>query len=168
MVSMGRSKRPRSFFTAEEAQAIVSAIGEAERDTSGEIRVHLEHRCPGGDAYQRGRRVFEELGMTATAARNGVLIYLATADRCFAVLGDKGIHEVVPDGFWDDVVAGMQSAFQADDFAGGMTHGIRRIGEKLAAFFPYAGDEHDVNELPDELSITDEDESEPPDEPKRG
>jgi uncharacterized membrane protein len=150
---MGRSARPSKFFDDQEAAAIVTAIGEAERATSGEIRVHLEHRCKGGDPYARGAKVFEELGMTQTAARNGVLIYLATKDHCFAVLGDEGIDEAVPEGFWSDVVGDMETAFRAGDFARGMTEGIRRIGEKLAEFFPYAGDDADENELPDELSL---------------
>lgn len=150
---MSRRKRPKAFFSEAEQKAIVEAIGRAERETSGEIRVHLEYHCDGGDAYERGREVFEELGMTATEARNGVLIYLATGDGVFAVLGDKGIDEVVPEGFWDEIVGGMSAAFAEDDFTRGMTEGITRIGEKLGEFFPYAGDEADVNELSDDLSI---------------
>ena len=157
---MGRSERPRSFFDDQEAAAVLAAIGEAERATSGEIRVHLERHCKDGDPYQRGKQVFEELEMTATAQRNGVLIYLATKDHCFAVLGDRGIDEVVPEGFWNDVVQEMEAAFRDGDFARGMTDGIRRTGEKLAEFFPYAGDDVDENELPDELSLG-EDENEP-------
>jgi uncharacterized membrane protein len=152
-----RRRRPKAFFDEEEERRIVGAIEAAEHATSGEIRVHLEHRCKGGDAYERGRKVFEELGMTATELRNGVLVYLATGDGVFSVLGDSGIHERVPEGFWDDVVELMTGHFANDDFAGGLVAGIERIGEKLAEFFPYAGDEADVNELPDELSIEDPD-----------
>ena len=134
---------------------MVAAIGAAERRTSGEIRVHLEHRCPGGDPLARGRRVFERLGMTATEARNGVLIYVATGDRLFAVLGDRGIDEIVEDGFWDDVTAAMGERFRDDDFAGGLEEGILRISAKLAERFPYAG-AADANELPDEISREDD------------
>ena len=148
-----RRKRPRAFFDESEQRAVVEAIEAAERRTSGEIRVHLEHHCPGGDAYERARELFEKLGMTATEARNGVLVYLATGDGQFAVLGDAGIDEKVEEGFWDDVVALMQERFRADDFAGGMTAGIRLVGEKLADHFPYAGDADDVNELSDEISF---------------
>jgi uncharacterized membrane protein len=91
-VGKARQGRPRAFFSPAEAKAIVAAIGAAEKETSGEIRLHLENRCKVGDAYERGRALFESLGMTATAQRNGVLIYLATSDRTFAVLGDTGIH----------------------------------------------------------------------------
>jgi uncharacterized membrane protein len=148
----GRSSRPKSFFSTEEESAIVDAVGKAERRTSGEIRIHLEHRCKGGDAYARAKTVFEELGMTATSERNGVLIYMATGDQLFSVIGDAGIDTKVGEDFWGDVVATMSANFTQGSFAAGMTLGIAQVGEKLAAFFPYAGDEHDVNELSDEIS----------------
>jgi uncharacterized membrane protein len=160
-----RSGRPKRFFTAEEEVAIVAAIEAAERRTSAEIRVHLEHRCPGGDPLDRARRHFEALGMTATAERNGVLVYLATGDRLFAVAGDRGIHEVVPEGFWDEVTAAMAERFREDDFAGGLERGLARIGEKLAGHFPHAG-EADRNELPDAISRSDEESG--PDDPPTG
>ena len=90
--------------------------------------------------------------MTATAQRNGVLLYLAVADRLFAVLGDRGIHERVEEGFWDAVAARMSSRFREGDFAGGMIDAIEEIGRRLQEAFPYAGDEADVNELSDEIS----------------
>lgn len=148
-----RSGRPKAFFSANEQTAILDAIRSAEMASSAEIRVHLEHRCP-GDVYDRAKTVFEEIGMTATELRNGVLIYFATGDRKFAVLGDSGIHEKVGDDFWQDVVANMEENFRAGGFVLGMTLGIARIGEKLAIHFPHAG-EDDRDELPDDLSIGD-------------
>jgi len=148
-----RSNDPAQFFTPEESKAIVAAIEAAEKQTSGEIRVHLEKRCPGRDPYIRGREVFEDLGMTETALRNGVLIYLATADRLFAVLGDRGIHEMVDDGFWAAVVERLSSFFREGEFASGMIAAIEEIGERLRTVFPYAGDGADVNELPNEISL---------------
>ncbi len=152
-MSPRRSNDPARFFTEEESKAIVAAIEAAEKQTSGEIRVHLEKRCPGGDPYLRGREVFEDLGMTETAERNGVLIYLATADRLFAVLGDRGIHERVDEGFWDAVAEQLSSHFRDGDFAGGMIAAIEEIGRQLHDVFPYAGDDADVNELPNEISL---------------
>ena len=139
-----RSSNPAEFFTREESSAIVAAIEAAEKKTSGEIRVHLEKRCPGNDPYIRGREVFEDLGMTETAQRNGIL---------FAVLGDRGIHERVDEGFWDAVVERLSSFFRKGAFATGMIAAIEEIGERLRTAFPYAGDEEDVNELPNEISL---------------
>jgi uncharacterized membrane protein len=150
--SKTRSTRPKGFFSADEERAIVEAISEAERQTSAELRVHLEHHCESGNAYERARQTFEEIGMTATEARNGVLIYLATGDRLFAVLGDKGIDERVSDGFWEDVVEIMAANFRQGGFVAGMTLGIAKIAEKLARHFPHAGGADDVNELSNEIS----------------
>ena len=99
------------FFTETEQQQIVEAIKNAEQQTSGEIRVHVEPDCK-GDPYQRAKGVFEKLGMHATELKNGVLFYVAYKDKKFAVLGDQGIHEKVTQHFWDNVKELMQAYFK--------------------------------------------------------
>jgi uncharacterized membrane protein len=88
--------------------------------------------------------------MTKTAQRNGVLIFLATGNKKFAVLGDVGINEKVPEGFWNDVVQIMREYFKQNKFAEGISEAVLRIGEKLKAYFPY--EVHDKNELSDQIS----------------
>jgi uncharacterized membrane protein len=135
-------------------QRVVDAIGAAEARSRGEIRIHMEARCPGGDPVVRGGRVFEELGMTATALRNGVLVYVAVEDRGFAVLGDSGIHDKVGPELWSDVATAMGRRFAAGAFADGLVEAIARIGDALAAHFPRAREaEADVDELPNEISF---------------
>ncbi len=151
-----RSDDPRKFFSPEEQQRLVAAIAAAERRTSGEIRVHVERTVPdappaSGDPYARARQVFAELGMHRTAERNGVLVYLATRSRRFAVVGDEELHRRVGDGFWRDVVDLMAAAFREGRFAEGLEQGIALIGEKLREHFPHRDD--DVNELSDEISF---------------
>ena len=90
----------RTFFTAEQQQEIIRAIRIAEMDTSGEIRLHLEESC-GDDVLDRAADIFRKLEMHKTELRNGVLIYLAVKDRQFAIIGDVGINEKVPENFWD-------------------------------------------------------------------
>src|SRR5688572_4407172 len=92
---------PREFFTQQQQNLIVDAIKLAESNTSGEIRVHIEPTCE-GDPYERGKKLFVQLGMHATELKNGVLFYLAYQDKKFAVLGDSGIHEKVTEAFWDE------------------------------------------------------------------
>ncbi len=139
----------RSFFKAREKEAILNAIGDAEKNTSGEIRVHVES-CSGIDPVVRAETVFKNLGMANTELHNGVLIYLAVKDRKFAIIGDEGIHRAVPSGFWDETKAGMEQLFRAGKFLEGVCLGIRLAGENLARYYPcLAGD---VNELPDEIS----------------
>jgi uncharacterized membrane protein len=151
-----RSDAPKRFFTAAEQARIVEAIRAAEACTSGEIRLHVERNLPGrgpaaGDPYLRARQVFAALGMHETAERNGVLIYLATRARRLAVVGDEQLHQNVEDGFWEQVVARIASAFAEDRPAEGLCDGIAAIGERLKEHFPHRAD--DVNELSDDISF---------------
>ena len=122
----------------------------AEQATSGEIRVHIERTVPGGDAVARAKELFVELGMSATALRNGVLIYVAAEDHKFAICGDKGIDEVVEDDFWDCTKDAMQDEFRHGRFKQGLIDGISRAGSRLRQYFP--GRHDDTNELPNEIS----------------
>ena len=93
--------KKKEFFTEAENQQIVQAIREAERMTSGEIRVFVEHRCRFVDAMDRAFEVFTKLQMDHTKYRNGVLIYVAIRDRQFAILGDEGINLKTGAHFWN-------------------------------------------------------------------
>jgi uncharacterized membrane protein len=141
---------PSSFFTKEQKEIIQSAIKHAELNTSGEVRVHIETNCP-EDVLDRAAFWFAELKMHKTKERNGVLFYLAIADRRFAILGDAGINAKVPVGFWDEVKEVMLNCFRDLDFTIGLEKGILMAGDKLKAFFPHKID--DVNELDDEISF---------------
>ncbi|RUA23643.1 MAG: TPM domain-containing protein [Bacteroidetes bacterium] len=139
-----------NFLSEEQKTAIVDAIKFAEKESSGEVRVHIENRCK-GDVMDCAAFVFEKLEMHKTELRNGVLFYLSVKDKKFAILGDAGINAVVPDGFWDNVKEVMLEEFKQNRFAEGLVKGIRMAGEKLQEFFPYQSD--DVNELSDEISF---------------
>jgi len=138
-----------NFFSKEDERRIIEAIREAEGRTSGEIRVHLEPKV-NGDPLEAAAAVFHRLKMDRTAERNGVLIFLVPKEHKFAIFGDKGIHEKVPPGFWEEVRDIMREHFRQGRFADGVCEGIRRAGEKLAAYFPRKDD--DINELTDEIS----------------
>ena len=139
----------RQILNNEEDHRVVEAIRQAELNTSGEIKVHIENHCR-GDVEERSLFVFNRLKLNETKLRNGVLIYLAVKDRKFAILGDEGINNVVEDGFWNDVKDLMQSRFKESRFAEGLEEGIMRCGEKLKTFFPYQS--NDINEISDEIS----------------
>lgn len=138
------------LLTRQEEQAVTEAIKFAEKLSTGEIRVHLETSCE-GDAFQRALEVFHFLGMTQTKARNGVLIFLAVRSKKFAVVGDKGIHQVVGKSFWNQVRDSMQESFRHGKFAEGLISGIYEIGRQLKSHFP--ADDSDVNELNDGISF---------------
>jgi uncharacterized membrane protein len=138
------------FFSKDQKAQIVNAIKEAENETSGEIRVHLESSCK-SDVLERTITIFEKLKMHETQLRNGSLIYLAVQDKKFAIFGDEGINEVVPDDFWQDIRDIMQKEFSSGNFSAGLIQGINLIGQKLKEFFPVQ--QNDVNELSDDLSM---------------
>jgi uncharacterized membrane protein len=142
-------RHPRNFFTSAERHQLVAAIQAAERNTSGEIRVHVE-RCCSGDTCSRAWDVFAALQMDRTAHRNATLFYLAVQDRKFAVVGDVGIHALVPPSFWETIRDAMVEDFRQGRFVAGLSHGISTVGQSLKEYFPHRPD--DRNELPDAIS----------------
>ncbi len=140
----------RKFFTTEQQHEIVEAIRQAEANTSGEIRVHIENHCR-GDIMDRSAMVFNILKMNETAERNGVLIYLAIKDKKFSIIGDEGINKMVEHDFWNDIKDMMAGHFRSGNFTEGIIQGVLRVGEKLKTFFPHKSD--DINELSDDISF---------------
>ena len=138
-----------NILNREEDHRIVEAIKQAELNTSGEIKVHIENHCK-GNVEDRSLFIFNKLKINETQLKNGMLIYLAVKDRKFAILGDEGINNVVEDTFWNDVKDLMLSHFKEGRFAEGLEQGILRCGEKLKTYFPYQAD--DINEIPDDIS----------------
>ena len=137
------------FLTQSEEQAVVEAIRIAETATSGEIRVHIE-KTSELSAYERALEVFHLLGMNETVLKNGVLIYIAVKDHAFAICGDKGINDLVPEDFWESTKEIMAAHFKNGNFKQGLIDGITKVGEQLKTYFPCADD--DKNELTNEIS----------------
>ena len=144
--------KPSQFFNQEQKKQVTDAIQEAELNTSGEIRVHIESNC-NEDVLDRAAFMFEKLAMHKTELRNGVLFYLSVNDRKFAILGDAGINKVTPDNFWDEIKETVIGHFKQEEYAEGLSNGIKMAGKALKKHFPYQKD--DVNELSDEISFDD-------------
>lgn len=140
----------KNFFTQEQQEEIKQAILNAELDTSGEIRVHIQKKC-NGEILDCAADVFKTLGMDKTSARNGVLIYVAVDNRSFAIIGDSGINAVVPADFWESTKQLIINHFREGRFAEGLIAGIMKAGEQLKIHFPYH--KNDVNELTDDISF---------------
>ena len=140
----------KTFFNSDQQAEILASVKEAEKATSGEIRVHIETSCK-DDVLDRAAWIFGKLNMHKTAERNGVLFYLAVSDRKFAIIGDSGINVKVPEGFWDETKELMQDHFKQGKFTEGLSKGIIMAGLQLKTHFPYQKD--DVNELPDDISF---------------
>jgi uncharacterized membrane protein len=140
------------MLTDEQKSQVVQAIKLAEKQTSGEIKVHIESQT-GIELMARAAEVFTHLELHKTEQRNGVLIYWAMVDRKFAIVGDKGINAVVPADFWKTTRDTIQSNFVMNQFVAGLTEGIAIAGEALKKYFPYQSD--DVNEISDDISFGD-------------
>jgi uncharacterized membrane protein len=142
--------KTRHFLNQLEHDRIVDAIRAAEARSRGEVRVHVTNQQP-SDVQKAAEAQFERLGMTATALRNGVLIYVAPPVQQFAVIGDLAIHERGGPGFWAAVAQAMEEDFRAGRFTDGIVKGVTRVGDALATHFPRLG-EADANELPDQVT----------------
>ncbi|MEO6283782.1 MAG: TPM domain-containing protein [Dyadobacter sp.] len=139
------------FFSEEEQKYLIEAIQEAEKLTSGEVKVHIEKKCQTADVMERAKEVFLFLHLHQTAERNGVLFYLAYEDRKFAVLGDKGIDDKVPADFWNSTKDLLRTHFASAQYLEGLRKGIEEAGLQLKKHFPYQSG--DINELPDDISF---------------
>ena len=137
------------LFSRFDSERIVAAIAEAERASTGQVRVHITRQKP-DDLQARAVRRFERLGMTRTERRNGVLIYIAPRIRQFRILGDIGIHARCGDDFWKEVAAVMEEHFRRGDVTEGTVKGNERVGEVLARHFPPEGPGQD--ELPNTVT----------------
>jgi len=140
----------KKLLSTPEQQQVVAAIQAAEQQTSGEIRVYIERRCKFVDPLDRAVEIFAALNMQNTAARNGVLVYIALKDRQLAIFGDQGIHEKVGTAFWNEKVRNILGHLTRADYAGGIARIVGEIGAALQQHFPYDKGT-DKNELPDDI-----------------
>jgi len=147
--AIGEAMTPKEFISHLDEAKVLAAIADAERQTSGEIRVFISSRAV-DDALKHARQRFEKLGMTRTSERNGVLLYFAPLSRQFAICGDSGIHEKCGDTFWQGTVAEVGKHLRAGNFTEAIVHAAQRVGALLSEHFPRRDD--DQNELTDEIS----------------
>lgn len=142
--------KKKPLFTPEQNHLVVQAIQEAERHTSGEVRVFVESKCSYLDPLDRAIEIFDQLKMAATFNRNAVLLYVALKDRQLAVYADKGIHEIVGEQHWQMAVNTMIHHFNKENYVEGISSCVRQIGDALNEHFPYDANTA-KNELPDDI-----------------
>ncbi len=140
----------KDFFTREQMEQVKTAINNAEKHNTGEIRLHVEGDCE-GDAFERAVKVFHNLHMQKTKHRNAVLFYLAINHKKLAVVGDEGIHKHVSDEFWHKVKDHIISKFKQNNYVEGLCEGIAMTGDMLRKHFPDNGKK--TNQLPDDISF---------------
>jgi len=152
-VAAGKVKRPSEpaqFFTEEEQNQIISCVQEAEKATTAEILVRLERKC-GEDPIERCRKLMDELGITRTKERTGILIYCSIEDHRVAIFGDEAIHAIVGTEGWKDACEKLASRFANGDFVDAICDAIHSMMPMLKENFPaYVVN---PNELPDKPSF---------------
>ena len=118
-------------------ERLVATIREAEKKTSGQIRVLISHKTV-ADPVAAAQAEFARLNLAESPERNGVLIFVVPRSRKFAVIGDACVHAKCGDVFWRELALAMTDYFRKSEFAEGLGHGIRKAGELLAEHFPRA------------------------------
>ena len=137
--------KPKDFISNLDDARVVSAIAEAEKKTSGEIRVYVSSK-PRQDALEAARNRFVKLGMIKTRQRNAVLIYFAPLCQTFAIVGDEGIHAKCGQPFWEEVRNAMADLLKQGKYTEAVVVAVQRVGDLLAKHFPPLPDNPD--ELP--------------------
>lgn len=99
--------------------------------------------------HQKALEQFYARGLHLTAARTGVMIFLAVEEHVVEVIADGGIYDKVDKSFWNDTVAILLKHIKAGDATGGFEEAITVCGAALAQHFPPTDD--NPNELPDVL-----------------
>lgn len=142
---------PKELIDRLDDDRIVAAIRREESRSRGEIRVHVTSEAV-GDPQNAAAEAFAKLGMTATAERNGILIYVSPRAQTFAIIGDQGVNQHCGEPFWKEVAAAMEEDFRAHRYTEGVLLAIARAGEVLARHFPRVEGGVDHDELSNQVS----------------
>jgi uncharacterized membrane protein len=140
-------------FPRSTLNAIEEAIKASEAAHVGEIRFAIEGALDGSplfngqSARERAIDVFSQLRVWDTQYNNGLLIYVLLADRAVEIVADRGIHDKVSSGEWNQVCRQMEAAFKQSNFEGGVVAGLQAVTRHLTVHFPADG--QSGNELPD-------------------
>ncbi|MBI3535094.1 MAG: TPM domain-containing protein [Deltaproteobacteria bacterium] len=127
---------------------IILAIAESEKETTAEIRVALSQRRFDSDPLKRVKKIFYQNGMQNTKNRNAILLYINLKKHKFAIFGDEGIHHIVKQNYWDEIVKELSQDLKYTHYENAIAIAVRKLGSILKTLFPVSLD----NPNPDELS----------------
>ncbi len=101
-----------------------------ERETTAEICVMLLEDAE--DPSEVASKYFAHLGIGKQELHNGILILLVMAKRRIEVVVGKGLREVTPQAFLEQVINDlMVPDFRAGSFADGLRKAVEAIGRVL-------------------------------------
>ena len=146
----------KSFLSKQDLNDIAAAIQEAEKQTSGEIRVAIRQKRSKKEkefsVEQVARLEFVHLGMMKTHERTGILIFVLLEAHEFFILADEHINQKVAPRSWHSVAEVMAAQFAKKEFREGLLAAVKSVGEHLAVHFP-AKPGH-KNELSNKVDIS--------------
>lgn len=87
-------------------------------------------------AHANAVQQFLAHGISATSARNGVLIFVSVAEHYAEILADSGIAEKTDQSFWDEAVKKLIYHTKSGEITTGYTVTIELLAEQLAPSFP--------------------------------
>lgn len=137
------------FLSDKEQDIIVEVIRKAEKNSTGEIRVHISSSQEKNNAEQ-AYQIFCKYCKGQTKHKNAILIHINFTQRYLTIIGDEGIHQRVKQDFWNEIHDRMTILFASEQYLKGITEGVESVGIELAKYFPISG-EKQLNELPDEI-----------------
>ena len=141
-----------NYLSNTEMASLVEAIKQAENQSTGEIRVHIDSTSVDNNA-KVAFDVFKKLGMDQTKERNAVLFHVNFEKKYLTIIGDKGIHEKVHQKFWNDLHDKITQAFSEGKYYQGLHNAILETGMELKNFFPIKDGEN-PNELSNEITFS--------------
>ena len=145
----------KQYFTSDDLDQITHAVTASERQTAGEMRVEIRQRRSRQERQMSvehiARREFEALGMTGTANRTGVMLFLLLEDKEFCILADEGIHAHVDPETWTTIATSMADKFGRRQFRDGLIEAVKAVGDVLRRHVPRSAG--DRNELSDDVEV---------------
>ena len=140
-----------NYLSNTEMASLVEAIKQAENQSTGEIRVHIDSTSVDNNA-KVAFDVFKKLGMDQTKERNAVLFHVNFEQHYLTIIGDAGIHQKVHQNFWDQLHDQITAEFAKGNYHDGLRNAILKTGFELKKHFPVSGENH--NELSNEITFS--------------
>ena len=137
------------YFSESDLERIEKAVSDAEKNTSGEIKVVIRMDFDkefSGDIDRQALHDFDAHGLANTRDKTGVLVLMVLSAKQFKILADKGIYEKAGKWYFEEIALAAGIMFMTGRFADGLVEAVAEIGRKLAFHFPRKSD--DTDELP--------------------
>ena len=140
----------KQLLSIEQEKQLVEAIDKAEENNKGEVRVHLEKKCPTADALDRAEQLFFDLGMHHTEEGTAALLYISIQSKKAAIYAGPGLYKSRQEDFWSAAIEKVVEGFKRNEPIEGIANALKEIGDVLREIVPGESE----NQLPNEVSTS--------------